>query len=129
MRYLLDSNICIYLLKGRAEVLKRFQTLSEGDVAMSIITYAELRAGIEMQADKVHNEAVLERLITRIPILPWDTDCAVAYGQTRALLPERKRNVFDRMIAAHAITMGLILVTNNTADFVDYPGIRLENWV
>lgn len=131
MIYMLDTNICIYLIKRRPpEVLARLEQMQEGDAVMSVVTYAELRAGLEMQeASRAHDENVLSLLTQRIPVLPFDAVAAENYGVLRAAVRERKRNALDRLIAAHARSINATLVTNNLADFNDYPGLQLENWV
>jgi tRNA(fMet)-specific endonuclease VapC len=129
--YLLDTNICIYLLKRRPpEVLRRLEALNEGEVSMSVVTYAELRAGLEMQtANRADDEQVLALLIMRIPVLPFALAAAGCYGTLRAAVRDRTRNTLDRLIAAHAVSIGAVLVTNNAADFEGYPGLVVENWV
>lgn len=131
MRYMLDTNISIYIMKRHpAEVLSRFDSLRQGDVVMSVVTHAELRAGLEMQTvNRSSDEHVLGLLISRIPVLPFDDAAAVSYGVLRAALRERNRNALDRLIGAHALSTGATLVTNNEADFKDYPGLVIENWV
>jgi tRNA(fMet)-specific endonuclease VapC len=131
MKYMLDTNTCIYLiLKRPPEVLKRLEQQFEGDVVMSAITYAELRAGVEMKSrDRVRDEAALGALVARIPVQAFDEASADAYAIARKARPERKRDAMDRLIAAHAISLNLVLVTNNEADFKAYPGIVVENWV
>jgi len=131
MKYMLDTNTCIYLIRKRPpEVLARLEQQFEGDVVMSSITYAELRAGLEMKSrDRAGDEAALGALAARIPVQAFDEAGADAYGVARKAQPERRRDAMDRLIAAHAISLDLVLVTNNEADFKDYPGIRLENWV
>jgi tRNA(fMet)-specific endonuclease VapC len=131
MKYMLDTNICIYLiLKRPPEVLQRLEQQFEGDVVMSAITYAELRAGLETKsADRARDEAALGALVARIPVQAFDQAGADAYALARKALPERRRDAMDRLIAAHAVSLELVLVTNNEADFRAYPGIRLENWV
>jgi len=130
MRYLLDTNICIYLIKNQPpQVLTRLAQQTQGSVVMSVVTYAELRAGLEMQSiDRGHDEQVLARLTRRIPVLPFTDSDAHQYGVLRAAVRDRSRHAMDRLIAAQAVSSGLILVTNNTADFKDYPGLQLENW-
>jgi tRNA(fMet)-specific endonuclease VapC len=130
MRYLLDTNICIYLIKNQPpHVLSRLALQTQDSVVMSVVTYAELRAGLEMQStDRAHDEQVLALLTQRIPVLPFTEADARNYGVLRAAVRDRARHAMDRLIAAQAITTGLILVTNNTADFKDYPGLELENW-
>lgn len=131
MRYLLDTNICIYLIKRHPpEVLARLEALRQGDVAMSVVTYAELRAGLEMRSvNRAHDEQVLNLLIGKIPVLPFDADAANTYGVLRSAVAERRRDALDRLIAAHAVSLNIILVTNNEADFAGYPGLVVENWV
>ncbi len=130
MRYMLDTNICIYLIKRHPpQVFARLEALRLGEVAMSVVTYAELRAGLEMKSlQRAQDEQVLRLLTTKIPVIPFDSEAAVSYGKLRAAVLERKRDALDRMIASHALSLGLILVTNNEADFVVYPGLQVENW-
>ena len=131
MQYMLDTNICIYLLKRRpAQVLVRLEGMRQGDVVMSVVTYAELRAGLELQtANRAHDEQILGLLIGRIPVLPFDEAAATHYGVLRAAVRERNRNALDRLIAAHAHSIAATVVTNNEIDFKDYPGLLVENWV
>lgn len=131
MRYMLDTNICIYLLKRQAaEVLRKLEILRQGEAVISVVTHAELRAGLEIQAEnRSHDEHVLRLLTSRIPVLPFDESASVAYGKLRAAVPDRRRDALDRLIAAHALSAGATLVTNNEADFKDYPGLLVENWV
>jgi tRNA(fMet)-specific endonuclease VapC len=130
MKYLLDTNICLYIMQRRpATVAARFEALSRGDVGMSIITYAEMRVGIEKHPDsRKHNEKILELFVQRVPYLPFDEAAANAYGVLRAAVPDRRRNAMDRLIAAQALSIGAILVTNNEDDFKGYPGLIVENW-
>ena len=131
MKYMLDTNICIYLVRKRPpEALKRLEQQFEGDVVMSSITYAELRAGVEMKSvARTRDDAALRALVARIPVQPFDEAGADAYAIGRKALPERKRDTMDRLIAAHAVSLDLVLVTNNEADFRAYSGITVENWV
>jgi tRNA(fMet)-specific endonuclease VapC len=131
MLYMLDTNICIYLIKRHPlQVLARLEALNLGEAVISVVTYAELRAGLEIQtANRARDEQVLALLISRIPVLAFDAVAAVRYGILRAAVRERKRDALDRLIAAHALSVGAILVTNNESDFKDYPGLVVENWV
>lgn len=131
MRFLLDTNICIHLIQRHPpEVLARLEAMHQGDVAMSVVTYAELRAGLEMRSsNRLQDAHVLDLLTSRIPVVPFDKDAAEAYGILHAALPDRRRDALDRLIAAHAVSLNLTLVTNNEADFAGYPGLILENWV
>ena len=131
MRYMLDTNICIYLMKAHPpEVLARLLRLDYGDAVMSIITYAELRVGLEpLGPTRAQNEQALQLLTRDIPVLPFDEAAAERYGVMRAAVRDRRRDALDRLIAAHAASLGLTLITNNEADFKDYPGLKIENWV
>jgi len=130
MRYMLDTNICIYLIKQHPpQVLRRLEVLPLGSAVMSVVTYAELRAGLEMQStNRAHDEHALSLLIHHIPVLPFTETDAERFGVLRAAVRDRSRNAMDRLIAAHAVNSGVILVTNNEADFKDYPGLVVENW-
>jgi tRNA(fMet)-specific endonuclease VapC len=130
MRYMLDTNICIYLIKNHPpQVLRRLETLNQGAAVVSVVTYAELRAGLEMQTtNREQDELVLSLLVTRIPVLPFSESDAESFGVVRAAVRDRNRNAMDRLIAAHAVNSGAILVTDNEADFIGYPGLVVENW-
>ena len=121
-RYLLDSNICIYVLRdadGRAA--QRLATCEPGSAVTSASTYAALMGGLERRGEEA--TAAFGRFFDRVPILPFDRHAASAY----ATIPFR-RGRFDRLIGAHALATGLTLVTNNEADFADIPGLTIENW-
>lgn len=97
---------------------------------MSVVSLAELRAGLEMQtAQRTRDEQVLSLLIRGIPVLSLDDAAAARHGVLRTAVRERNRDALDRLIAAHAASVGAILVTSNEADFKDYPGLVVEKWV
>ena len=127
---MLDTNICIYITKRHPpQVLDRLTILKQGNVVMSVVTYAELRAGLEMQsANRAQDERALALLINQIPVLPFTETDAERFGVLRAAVRHRNRDAMDRLIAAHAVSAGVTLVTNNEADFKDYPGLVVENW-
>ncbi len=131
VRYLLDTNICIYLMRAQpASVADRFARLRTGDVGMSAVTLAELRYGVMASpSDRRRRERALEALLRAIPAVPFDASAAAAYGVLRAQRPERQRNALDRLIAAHAQALGATLVTNDARDFAGYGGLIVENWV
>lgn len=130
MRYMLDTNICIDLIKNHPpQVLRRLEALKKGEAVMSVVTYAELRADLEIQTThREQDEHVLALLVSRIPVLPFTESDAQSFGVLRAAVRDRSRNAMDRLIAAHAVNSGVTLVTNNEADFKDYPGLVVENW-
>ncbi len=130
-RYLLDTNICIYIRQSRPEqVLLRFRKLRSGEAALSVITYGKLLYGA---AKSAHRTAALERLrelVQLLPALPLPETAAETYGTIRAEL-ESKGEVIgnnDLWIAAHALASGLTLVTNNEKEFRRVRGLRVQNW-
>ncbi len=131
-RYLLDTNICIYIKNHRpAEVLARFSKLPSGKVAMSAITYGELCFGAEKSSKPKETRQILEHLAALIPVLPLDVTASLYYGKIRQSLQASGKPIGnnDLWIAAHALAGKLILVTNNMAEFKRVPGLRVENWV
>lgn len=129
-RYMLDTNMCIYLMKNQPEqVARRFAECLVGDVVMSAITYAELEYGAAVSADPAREQANLAALTEDIPVVAFDAAACVAYGPIRLATRESKRDHLDNLIAAHAVSLGVTLVTNNVSDFSKYPGLRTENWL
>jgi tRNA(fMet)-specific endonuclease VapC len=132
MRYMLDTNICIYLLKRQPiEVFEKMAHLTVGDVVMSSITLAELRhgGGGQTAADYAQDMAALDALLQDIPALPFDDDAARAYGNLARRSKLKRKQALDNLIAAHALSLGVVLVTNNLEDFQGYADLVLENWV
>ncbi len=131
MRFLLDTTICIYIAKRTPPgVLARLQSLKAGAVGMSVITYFELVFGAWKSQ---HREANLERiqdLERHIPVLPLDTKAGRHYGQLRAELQRKGSPIgaYDLLIAAHALSLDLTLVTNNAREFRRVPHLMVENW-
>jgi tRNA(fMet)-specific endonuclease VapC len=131
MRYLFDTNICIYIAKRRPpRVLARMEQLRPGDVGMSAITYLELVYGAWKSQHLEANLARIEQLLSLIPALPLDAGAAQHYGRLRAGLENEGRPIgaYDLVIAAHALALGLTLVTNNPREFSRAEGLRIENW-
>lgn len=134
MRYMLDTNICIHLMRNDPPaVMNRLSKLQLGDAVISVITYAELRFGVSKlpaeTGEAAQADQALAMLIEDIPVLPFDERAGVSYGVLRAAVRDRQRNALDRLIAAHALAEQLTLVTNNEADFTVYPGLLVENWM
>ena len=129
-RYLLDTNMCIYLMKHQPEVVaRRFAQCYVGDVVMSAITFAELQYGVAVSADPARERDNLASLIEDIPVIPFDTDAALAYGPIRLATRDSKKDPLDKLIAAHALALGVTVVTNNEKDFAKSPGVAIENWL
>ncbi|AGS26448.1 type II toxin-antitoxin system VapC family toxin [Rhizobium etli] len=128
--YMLDTNMCIYLMKEQPpQVARRFAECRVGDVVMSAITFAELEYGVSATANAEKERANLEFLIEAIPVAPFDANAARAYGSVRFATRERKKDHLDKLIAAHALSIDAVLVTNNTRDFSVYEGLPIENWL
>lgn len=129
-RYMLDTNMCIYLMKHQPEaVARRFAQCYVGDVVMSAITHAELAYGVSVAANPERERANLAALVEDIPVLAFDAPAGLAYGPIRLATRARKTDALDKLIAAHAVALGVTLVTNNVKDFAKYPGIVIENWL
>ena len=131
-RYMLDTNICIYLMKHQPpQVQARFNECFVGEVVMSAVTLAELEYGIvcSSPASQSTNRLALESLLQDIPVAPFAAQAAKSYGPVRASDKHRNRDALDKLIAAHALSLGVTLVTNNEADFNKYEGLVVENWV
>lgn len=132
LRYLLDTNILIYLANRRSDaVAARFARSRPGEIAMSCVTYGELRYGAEKSARREEVLAILERLAERVAVLPLDAAASAEYGRIRRELEAAGRSLGnnDTWIAAHALAEKLVLVTNNEREFARVPGLKLENWV
>lgn len=128
--YMLDTNMCIYLMKNQPEsVARRFAQCYVGDVVMSAITFAELEYGVAVSANPKRERKNLSSLIEDIPVMPFDEAACVAYGPIRLATREAKKDALDKLIAAHAVSLNLTIVTNNERDFSKYPGVVMQNWL
>lgn len=129
-RYMLDTNMCIYLMKNQPEeVAQRFAQCYVGDVAMSSITYAELEYGVAVSANPEQEKINLASLVEDIVVIPFDSAAGQAYGPIRLATREIRKDSLNKLIAAHAASLNAIVVTNNTKDFARYPGLVIENWI
>jgi tRNA(fMet)-specific endonuclease VapC len=132
MKAMLDTNICIYIIKRHPQsVLDRFSAFPVGDIGISSITLAELEYGAAKSAQPKKNREALEEFVSPLDIATFDRDAAESYGRIRATL-ERKGlpiGAMDMLIAAHALSLGANLVTNNEAEFRRVSGLRVKNWI
>jgi tRNA(fMet)-specific endonuclease VapC len=129
--YMLDTNICIYVIKNRPPALRaHFNRVAE-QLCMSSITLGELIYGAEKSMRQAENLAVVEQFAARLEALPFAEKAAAHYGQIRAQLERagRPAGAYDIMIGGHARSEGLVLVTNNVREFEYMEGLRLANWV
>lgn len=132
LRYLLDTNICIYIAKQKPEsVLHKFEQLSVGEVGMSTITYGELLFGAQKSHHPKKSLSIIEELTSLIPPLPLSTETGIYYGEVRSYLEKHGKPIGnnDLWIAAHALDLKLIIVTNNMKEFSKVPHLKVENWV
>ena len=127
---LLDTNICIYIINTRPpEVLARFHRHRLGEIGVSSVVAAELAFGVA-KSGSMRNRRALEMFLAPLEILPFDERAVWVYGDLRADLEKRGQGIgsLDTMIAAHALSLEALLVTNNTREFERVPGLQLENW-
>ncbi|NUM62214.1 MAG: type II toxin-antitoxin system VapC family toxin [Ignavibacteriaceae bacterium] len=132
MKYLLDTNICIYIIKKKPEsVIKIFSKIKLGDVAISAITIAELYFGLAKSSKPNENTIALQEFLQPLVTLDFNSDDAVVYGRIRAELEANGQMIgaMDLLIAAIALSRELILVTNNEKEFSRIKDLKLENWV
>jgi tRNA(fMet)-specific endonuclease VapC len=133
MRYLLDTNICIYLINRGPRhdtVLRHMDGLTYGTILISAITAAELRYGVAKSARQKQNREKFENFLSRFEIVDFDGDAATAYGSLRATLENAGTPIgpLDTLIAAHALSLECTLVTNNEKEFQRVPRLRVKNW-
>ncbi|MEB4589465.1 type II toxin-antitoxin system VapC family toxin [Candidatus Thiothrix sp. Deng01] len=131
MNFLLDTNICIYLIKRKPpEVLQRFRQLQPGSVFISSVTTSELYYGAQKSQRVQANLEALNNFLLPFRIVDYDESASFLYGELRADLEKRGQSIgpLDMMIAAHALSLDIPLVTNNTREFERVQGLKLENW-
>lgn len=129
--YLLDTNICIYIQKVRPEsVARRFEALRAGEAFISVITWGELQYGAARSQQRNRVTGLLDEFRALVPVLPLPDQAGLCHGTLRADLAASGKLIGnnDLWIAAHALSAGMTLVTNNEKEFSRVPGLRLENW-
>ncbi len=132
MRYLLDTNSCIYIIKRSPEqVMRRFKRLRVGDVGVSAITVCELQFGVSNSSQPERNQRALTEFLGPLEALDFPAAAAAAYGEIRAHLQRAGKPIgsYDLLLAAHALHENLVLVTNNLREFARVPDLRTENWL
>ena len=132
MKVMLDTNICIYIIKRRPRsVLQRFSSFQVGDIGISSIALAELEYGAAQSAQPKKNREALGEFISPLDVAPFDRQATEAYGTIRAALEKKGRPIgaMDLLIAAHALSLGVQLVTNNEREFKQVPELKVENWI
>jgi tRNA(fMet)-specific endonuclease VapC len=132
VRYLLDTNICIYIRREQPPgVLTRFRRLRPGDAAISVVTWGALLFGAERSEQRERALGAFHDFVSQVPVLPMSEDVGAAYGAIRADLAGRGTPIGnnDLWIAAHAYSERLTLVTNNEREFRRVKGLRVQNWI
>ena len=131
IKYMLDTDTCIFTIKRKPAHLKRLFNAHIGQLSISAVTWGELIYGAEKSSNIENNIDQIEGFAARLEILPFDNDEAKQFGQVKAELEHKGKPIgpYDMMIAGHARSQGLILITNNVREFKRVDGLRVENWV
>ncbi len=132
MKYLLDTNICIYLIKQNPpNVVKKFSQHDITEIGISTITIAELEFGVFKSKYQNQNKEALEKFLLFFDVIPFDKISAQVYGYLRCELEKRGTPIgaMDMLIAAQALDKGLVVVTNNSKEFSKVPNLKIENWI
>lgn len=132
MKFMLDTNICMYIIKKQPQtVLERFASHPVGELGISAITLAELEYGASKSSNPARNREALEQFVSPLEVAAFERPATLTYGRMRALLEKRGRPIgsMDMLIAAHALSLQVRLVTNNIREFNRVPSLRVENWV
>lgn len=131
MKYMLDTNICIYAIKNKPEsVIKKVLAQNPEDLCISVITYAELMHGVEKSQAVEKNRIAMTLFLSAITVLDFNSRAAEVYGEIRAELEKNGTPIgpMDLLIAGHAKSQNLVLVTNNTREFTRVTGLQIEDW-
>ena len=130
LRFMLDTDTCIYTIKRKPGSVRRTFNQHDGQMCVSAITQMELVYGAEKSANPSRNARVIEGFLARLDVLDFDSNAAAHSGEIRAALSRQGMLIgpYDQMIAGHARSRGLVVVTNNEREFSRVPGIRIVNW-
>ncbi|CAI8855179.1 MULTISPECIES: type II toxin-antitoxin system tRNA(fMet)-specific endonuclease VapC [Pseudomonas] len=130
IKYMLDTNICIFTIKNKPQVVREAFNRHHGQLCISAVTLMELIYGAEKSAAPEKNLAVIEGFAARLEVLPFDNEAAAHTGMIRSELAKAGKPIdpYDQMIAGHARSRGFIVVTNNLREFERVPGLRVEDW-
>ncbi len=131
MKFMLDTNICIYIIKRKpSEIIERFKQTAISQIGISSITLSELFYGASKSSKPVQNRLALAQFIAPLEVLPYGDEAARSYGDLRASLEKQGTPIgsLDMLIAAHALSTACILITNNEKEFLRIPDLKIENW-
>jgi tRNA(fMet)-specific endonuclease VapC len=133
MKYLLDTNICIYIINEKPEkLLRKFEKYPVYEFGISSITHAELQYGVEKSKNINTNQDALDEFLLPLTILPFHgKKLATCYGEIRSSLESKGKTIgpFDMLIAAHALSLDLTIISNNIKEFSRIPNLKCENWI
>lgn len=132
MKFMLDTNICIYIIKRKpSNVIKRFIQTEISQIGISSITLSELSYGVSKSSRPEQNQLALAQFIAPLEIMPYGDEAAQYYGDLRTHLEKQGTPIgsLDMLIAAHALSIGCTLVTNNEKEFIRIPNLKIDNWV
>ncbi|WP_137804041.1 tRNA(fMet)-specific endonuclease VapC [Pseudomonas sp. G(2018)] len=131
IKYMLDTNICIFTIKNKPQIVREAFNRRHDQLCISAVTLMELIYGAEKSATPEKNLAVIEGFVARLEVLPFDNEAAAHSGMIKSELARNGTPIgpFDQMIAGHARSRGFIVVTNNTREFERVSGLRMEDWV
>jgi tRNA(fMet)-specific endonuclease VapC len=133
MKYLVDTNICIYIINEKPKkVLEKFEQYPVHEFGMSSITHAELQYGVQKSKHKAQNQNALDEFLMPLTILPFHgRNVVVHYGKLRVALESKGKIIgpLDMLIAAHALSLDMTIISNNIKEFSRVPGLKCENWV
>jgi tRNA(fMet)-specific endonuclease VapC len=132
MKFMLDTNICIHLIKHRPQqLLTRFERIPVGEIGISAITLAELEYGAAKSSRPDRNRSALHAFVSSLELAAFGQAETAAYGKIRAFLEKKGRSIgaMDLLIVSHAVSLGVQLITNNEAEFKRVPGLRVDNWL
>lgn len=132
MKFMLDTNICIYIIKRKpSNVIERFIQTEISQIGISSITLSELSYGVSKSSKPEQNQIALAQFIAPLEIMPYGHEAAQYYGDLRAHLEKQGTPIgsLDMLIAAHALSIGCTLVTNNEKEFIRIPNLKIDNWI
>ena len=132
MKYMLDTNTCIYIIKQKpSEVIKKFKRTEISQIGISSITLSELLYGVSKSSKPEQNQIALTQFLAPLEILSYGDEAAQYYGDLRARLEKNGTTIgsLDMLIAAHALSLDCTLITNNEKEFIRIPNLKIDNWV
>jgi tRNA(fMet)-specific endonuclease VapC len=132
MKLMLDTNICVDLIRDRPpSLLERFASHPVGDIGISVLTLAELEYGVSKSSRPAKNRAALDQFVSPLEVPPFERQATAAYGRLRAALEKKGQSIgsMDLLIAAHAVSLDVRLITHNVREFGRVPGLKIDDWL